>query len=99
MAGVVGDDLSSTVSIIPEAQYPFKILEATTQKKNNVQLDLKEVRKDDRTEYRLTVVNLKEMKGRYNDMIILKTDSKIKPELRISVYGNLFDRKQQKKVN
>ncbi len=35
----------------------------------------------------LTVENLKKEQGRYSDTIILKTDSKIRPEIKISVAG------------
>ncbi|CAN2046289.1 hypothetical protein GMMP1_260024 [Candidatus Magnetomoraceae bacterium gMMP-1] len=41
--------------------------------------------------YLLTVKNIMKTSGRYWDRIHLKTDSKIKPEFIISVYGKIDD--------
>ncbi len=43
-------------------------------------------------EYVLIVENLKNDKGRYFDTIKLTTDSKIRPEIKIYVYGYISDR-------
>ena len=45
------------------------------------------------TEYQLIVENIRREAGRYNDMIVLKTDSKLKPELEVRVYGNIVEPK------
>ncbi|MBW2583346.1 MAG: hypothetical protein JRE36_07160, partial [Deltaproteobacteria bacterium] len=45
--------------------------------------------------YGLKVENLKQGTGRYFDTIILETDSKILPRLRVRVYGNLRPRKSE----
>lgn len=39
--------------------------------------------------YLLTITNVRKEKGRYHDVLFLKTDSKLKPEIKISVYGNI----------
>jgi hypothetical protein len=46
--------------------------------------------------YILIVENLKKEKGRYYDMISLKTDSKIKPLIKINVYGHIVAPKPSK---
>lgn len=97
MSGEAGQEIKSTISIIPQEKYPFKILETKTLKEGNVRLELEEKKKDKGVEYLLTVVNLKEKKDRYFDTIVLKTDSKVRPELKISVYGNIFDKKTDNK--
>jgi len=43
----------------------------------------------------LIVENLKKGKGHYYDTIYLKTDSKIKPEIKIRVYGNILETHQK----
>ena len=48
-------------------------------------------------EYVLTVENLKKTKGRYVDTIKFKTDSKIRPEIKIYVIGNILDRPKNEK--
>ncbi len=92
MTGAAGDEIKTTVKVIPEEQYPFKILETKTLKENNIKVTLDEVTEGNDTEYRVTVENLKNKRARYYDAVILKTDSDIRPEIKISVYGNIFDR-------
>ena len=96
MSGEIGQEIKSTVSIIPQEKYPFRILETKTLKEGNIRVELEEKKKDKGVEYLLTVVNLKETKERYFDTIVLKTDSKVRPELKISVYGNIFDKTDEK---
>ncbi len=43
------------------------------------------------TTYIITVENLKKEPGRYYDVITMKTDSPIKPELQLSVYGQILE--------
>jgi len=81
-----------TVKIIPEEKYPFKIVGDRTIHNQNFHYKLEEVKRSTKTEYVLTVENLKKEKGRYSDTIKLKTDSKIRPEIRIRVYGNILAR-------
>ncbi len=84
-----------TVKIIPEEKYPFKMVGDRTVHNKNFRYKLEEVKrstKTEKTEYVLTVANLKKEKGRYFETIRLKTDSKIRPEIRIRVYGNILDR-------
>jgi len=92
MTGAAGDEIKSTVTVIPEEKYPFKILETKTLKEDNIKVTLDEVKEGEDTEYRVTVENLKDKRARYFDAVILKTDSDIRPEIKISVYGNIFDR-------
>lgn len=91
MTGQVGQEIRSKVTVIPQEKYPFKVLEVKTEKKDNIQVEMETVQKEKGSEYLLTVVNLKQKKGRYTDNIILKTDSPVRPELKISVYGNIFN--------
>jgi len=37
--------------------------------------------------YLLTVKNVREEKGRYFEQIVLKTDSPVKPQIKIKIYG------------
>jgi len=96
LVGSVGQPLKRSVIIIPEKKYPFKIIEAKAKKGDNINVTLGEVKHPDVTRYILTVENLKKGKGRYSDIIALKTDSTIRPEIRISVYGNIIDKNPKK---
>ena len=93
MRGAAGKRLSGSVTIIPEEKYPFKIVEAAAKIGEDIIYKLEEITRSKRSEYLLTVENLKKTKGRYFDVIILKTTSKIQPEIKINVYGNILGEK------
>ena len=99
LRGFAGNQITHKVRIIPEENYPFKILGDREVRKKNIRYELTEAQRSKKTEYILTVANLKKQKGRYYDLIKLKTDSKIRPDIRIRVYGNIFDRPPGVKKN
>ncbi len=93
MTGAAGDEIKSVVTIVPKPDYPFNVLEVKTLKENNIKVDMEEVNTEEEgKKYILTVQNLKDARARYFDAVILKTDSAVKPEMKISVYGNIFDK-------
>jgi hypothetical protein len=93
MRGFVGDPIKATVTIIPEKKYPFKILNLRAKDGKYIKYQLEETKESDTTVYKLIVENLKTDAGRYYDSIILETDSKIRPQLNVRVYGYLRPRK------
>jgi hypothetical protein len=95
LRGFAGDPIKSQVSIIPEKKYPFKILDVRAQDGKNIKFQLDEVKSSNGQAYELKVENLQEKSGRYYDTIILKTDSKVRPELNVRVYGYLRTRKSE----
>ena len=95
LRGHVGDSLTAKVSITPETKYPFKITNVRAKDGKNIKFQLEEVKDAGNGAYELQVENLKQDAGRYIDMIFLNTDSKIRPQLSIRVYGNLRPRKSQ----
>ena len=93
LSGYVGEHIKQSIKIIPEKKYPFKILGVKVQKAKNIDYKIeKVVISSKKTEYLLTVTNLKNKKSRFFDTIYLETDSKIRPEIKISVYGNIKER-------
>jgi len=95
LRGQVGDSIKEMVSIIPEKKYPFKIIEAKAQSGTNISIQLDQVTKSNGPAYELKVENTSRKSGRYYDTIILKTDSKIRPELSLKVYGYLREPKSE----
>ena len=79
--------------IIPEKKYPFKIINSRAKDGKNIKYQLEETMVSDTTAYQLNIENLKTDAGRYYDAIILETDSKIRPQLSVRVYGYLRPRK------
>ena len=96
LTGPAGKPLKVDVDIAPEDQYPFKILNVTAQNGANIKYRLARKNSQGHERYVLTVENTKPDKGRYADTILLQTDSKVKPEIEIRVYGNIFDPQQKK---
>ncbi len=95
LRGYAGDSIKGVVTIIPEKKYPFKILDVQAQNGQNINIQLDEVKKSSGRTYELKVENLRQKAGRYYDTIILKTDSKVRPELNVRVYGYLRARKSE----
>lgn len=96
LRGFVGDSLKKSVNIIPEKKYAFKITNARARNGKYINIQLEEIQGTDRREYSLTVENLRQEQGRYSDMIILETDSKIQPTVNVRVYCQLRKRPAEK---
>jgi hypothetical protein len=95
--GVAGHPIKATAKIIPEKKYPFKIESVSVVNKKNISVKLEEAKDSKMTEYFLTVENLKKTTGRYFDTIKIKTDSNIRPEIKIHVVANISERHNGKK--
>ncbi len=89
--GNVGEPVSGSVTITPVAQYPFKVLEAKPKNGTDIQAKIEEKKDGNAISYVLTAENIKKDPGRYYDVIVLKTDSTIKPEIQIGVYGQILE--------
>ena len=89
LRGISTDEIISTITIINEDRYPFSITEATAKDGKNIHVKLEELKEEGKKGYRLTVKNIKKDGGRYRDTIVLKTTSKIRPEITIGVYGQI----------
>jgi hypothetical protein len=96
LRGYEGNQLVTTVKIIPEEKYPFKIVGSEALFGNNIGYKIEETKSAKKIEYLLTVENLKKDKGRYYDTISLKTDSKIRPLIKVRVNGYILDKEKKK---
>jgi hypothetical protein len=89
--GAVGTPVNAVVRITPTADYPFKITEVKVRSGRYITYDLAQPSAETKGAYLLTVTNTKKKAGRYADTITLKTDSKVRSELKVGVYGYLSD--------
>ncbi len=96
LRGYVGDNIKKSVTIIPEKKYDFKITKVRARNGKHINFELEEIKGTGRKEYSLTVENLLAREGRYSDLIIMETDSNIRPELSVKVYGKLSQRPAKK---
>jgi len=88
--GPADKKLSVTLEIVPEEKYPFKILKTSALNGNNIRVKLEKNSGSKSNQYFLTVKSTAKVKGKYFDLIIVKTDNKILPEIRIPVLGNIL---------
>ncbi len=95
--GYAGQPLKTVVKIIPEKKYPFKIIDTQASDQKNIRYTLEETQDLQGTGYILSVENVRKEQGNYYALISLKTDSKIKPLIKISIYGNILEPKQTEK--
>ena len=91
LEGAVGEQIKRTITIAASEKYPFKIVEARAKLGKNVRYELKQMKHSGGKKYLLYVENLKKQKGRYFDIIYLKTNKKPLPEIMIRVQGNITD--------
>jgi len=90
LVGPAGTDIKKAITITREKAYPFKILDAKARNGKDIAFDVREFNKADGEGYVLTIENKKPFAGRYADTVILTTDSKIKPTIRVPVYGQII---------
>ena len=95
LRGNAGDPITGTVTLTPDPKYPFKILETKSKNGTDIQAKIEEKKDGDTVRYILTVENLKKDPGRYSDVVQLKTDSTVKPEIEVSVYGQIMETPKQ----
>lgn len=91
LQGHVGEQIKHTINIAPNKKYPFKIINARAKVGKNIRYELKPVKHPGGENYLLYVENLKKQKGRYYDIIYLKTNKRPLPEIIIRVQGNITD--------
>lgn len=95
LAGEAGTDISATVNIIPEKEFPFKIKNIKAEKGEFIKWRLESVRGDDNSGYALKIENLKKDSGRYFDRLTMTTDNSDYPEISLRVYGQIFQSHQK----
>ena len=90
LSGTAGKPIKGQVTIIQKAKYPFKILSSRARQGKYIKFDLTKDKRSNAMGYVLTVENLKKENGRYADVIILKTNNKLRPEIPIYIVGNIL---------
>ncbi|QTA90500.1 OS_HP2 family (seleno)protein [Desulfonema magnum] len=90
LRGSTGDKIQSVVSITPEKKYPFNIVKSYS---DNLEKKAGFILEKKQDKYFCTINNLSETSGSYRGKIYLKTDSAVKPEIIIYVYGAIAENK------
>ena len=92
LRGYTGATIKRTIAIRPRPKYPFKITDIKPKDGRFIKIDVKDDPTPGKKGYLLTVENTKRDRGSYQDTIIVKTDSNLKPELSLPVYGFVRNR-------
>ncbi len=98
--GHAGTKITASVKIIPEKKYPFKIISTKARRGQNITYKLEKKKnslKND--EYLLLIENSKQEPGSFFDIIYLKTDSSLQPEIKITIVGNIKKKEIKSKKN
>jgi len=94
LTGAPDDEIKRQVMITPSEKYDFVITGVKLQSGKDVEVEFKQVSKEKKS-WQIDVYNKRKAVGRYYDVIFVKTDNSIRPELRISVYGNIVSMKSK----
>lgn len=89
--GILGADIHQDVTITPSPKYPFNIVGHKLLKGTDIAVALEPVETSETAEkkWKLTISNTRETLGRYYDAVTLETDSPVKPEIMVRVFGNI----------
>lgn len=89
LKGKVGDEVTGTVTICPEAPYDFQIVGLRMKKGEYIDCSYEECLMDGRKAWLLTIRGSKNEKGPFFDQIYLDTDSDVAPEISVGVFGKM----------
>ena len=90
LTGKAQSEISAVIRVIPMEKYPFTIKGISVKNKKILDVALKPP-EDENSAWEILVSNKQIRPGRYFDMITLVTDSTLRPELRINVFGNILE--------
>lgn len=90
LSGRVGDPVSVTVLIVPREDHPFEIKNIRAMRGDHIRFGLTPVMADGKPRYELTIASTRQEPGRIVDVLKLQTDSPIRPQLQVQVFGEII---------
>ncbi|PIE71754.1 MAG: hypothetical protein CSA22_01130 [Deltaproteobacteria bacterium] len=89
--GVLGEKVTTTVRISPRKEYPFTIKNIKALKGGNFTWTLDETDEKGQPVYTLSLEATGKKTGRFFDTLLIATDSSVKKELQLRVFGNIYE--------
>ena len=89
LQGVLGQEITQTVTLIPEKGHPFSVKGVTAKRGKSIRFRFTEVKDPEGARYEIVVENTRQEPGPYFDTLFVQTDSTTKPEIKIPVYGSI----------
>ncbi len=90
LTGKVGDPVSMTVRIVPRPEHPFKITNIRAMRGEHIRFGMIPMMTEGKTYYELTISSTRQEPGRIVDVINLETDSPIRPQIQVQVFGEVI---------
>lgn len=90
LTGRAGQSISQTVTIIPETDPPFHIVDTRTLEGTHLSHRLEKTKISGKRAYRMVVKNRMKQPGRYFDRIFIQTDRSDDSEFTIPVTGHIL---------
>jgi hypothetical protein len=94
LTGRMGDPVSVTVRIVPRDEHPFKIKNVRAMRGQYIQSSLAVREEGGKPYYELTVSSTRQEPGRIVDVVNLETDSRVRPQLQVHVFGEIIPARQ-----
>jgi hypothetical protein len=89
LEGSAGQDLTATSIVIPNEDYPFSITGIKTRKGVWFTTSYREIEREGRRGYEITVRNTRKTVGSYQDVLFVQTDHSARPEFKIRIEGRI----------
>ncbi len=86
--------MSVTVRIVPRPEHPFKIKSIRALRGEHIRFALKPLVDGSQPSYELTISSTRQEPGRIVDAVSLETDSPIRPQIQVQVFGEIIAAKQ-----
>lgn len=90
LTGRKGEPISETVTIVPETEPSFELLQVNAMSGKDIRYSVTEKEENGRTFYELLVENTAEAPGRYYDRITIITDRSDQAPIIINIRGNIL---------
>lgn len=89
LRGIVGEKISRTVTVVPDAQEPFEILNISVLHGVDFRYSMKKTEIDGKKAYEFLIENTRTSPGRYRDQITILTDKTERNPVTIKVSGDI----------
>lgn len=87
--GYAGQPLQERLTVRARPEYPFRVTGVEAKSGGNIKFTWSTQETARGLEFVVEVQNLKTSEGKYYDQLLLKTDSPLKPQIPIHVYGTI----------
>jgi hypothetical protein len=89
LEGSTSEDLVGTCIVIPSRDYPFSITGIKARKGVWFTTSYREIEREGRKGYEITVRNTRKKTGSYQDVLFVQTDHPARPEFKIRIEGRI----------